>query len=343
MKILHVLNSNSYSGAENVVCQIIEMFKNDENIEMAYCSRDGQIKNVLQSKNIKFYPISGLNKNELKKVVADFKPDIIHAHDFRASIVCSGFSKKTDVISHLHNNSPWLKKFCLKSIVYGLSCKRYKKILTVSDSVFDEFIFGERFKSKLTRIGNPVNIEAIREKSNEYVYEKHYDICVCGRLTAPKNPFGMLEILNRLTVDFSAALIGDGELRDDVVKKINELKLNDKIELLGFRDNPYPIIKNCKLLLMPSAWEGFGLAAVEALALGLPVVCSNVGGLPAIVNDECGKVCEAENQYAEEIDKLLLDSEYLKKKRAAANVRAGILDNYDKYKSVLKTLYCEVK
>ena len=343
MKILHVLNSSSYSGAENVVCQIIEMFKNDENIEMAYCSRDGQIRNVLQNKNIKFYPISGLNKNELKKVVADFKPDIIHAHDFRASIACSRFSKKTDVISHLHNNSPWLKKFCLKSIVYGLSCKRYKKILTVSDSVFDEFIFGKRFKNKLTRIGNPVNIEAIREKSQEYNYEKRYDICVCGRLTAQKNPFGMLGILNRLSVDFSAAVIGDGELRKEVEEKINELKLNDKIELLGFRDNPYPIIKNCKLLLMPSAWEGFGLVAVEALALGLPVVCSNVGGLPAIVNDECGKVCEAENQYAEEIDKLLSDDEYLKKKSSAANVRAGVLDNCDKYKSVLKTLYCEVE
>ena len=48
MRVLHVLHSNQYSGAENVVCQIIEMFKNDENIEMAYCSRDGQIGKVLK-------------------------------------------------------------------------------------------------------------------------------------------------------------------------------------------------------------------------------------------------------------------------------------------------------
>lgn len=343
MKILHVLYSNKYSGAENVACQIIEMLKSDASVEMAYCSRDGQISGVLKKKGILFYPVKDLSKKELKEVVSDFKPDIIHAHDFRASIVCSKLSKKLPVISHLHNNSPWLKKFCLKSVVYGLSCRKYKKILTVSDSVFDEFIFGKYFRNKLVCIGNPINVDAIRKKSDDYLCEKHYDICFCGRLTTPKNPYLMLDVLSKLTVDFSAVIIGDGELKDDVVRKVKELQLSDKVELVGFQDNPYPIMKNCKLLLMPSVWEGFGLVAVEALALGLPVVCSNVGGLPTIVNDECGKICKAEYQYVDEINKLLSDDEYLKKKSEAANTRADALNNYDRYASALKTLYCEVE
>ena len=343
MKILHVLYSNKYSGAENVACQIIEMLKSDTSVEMAYCSRDGQISGVLQKKGILFYPVKDLSKKELKEVVSVFKPDIIHAHDFRASIVCSKLSKKLPVISHLHNNSPWLKKFCLKSVVYGLSCRKYKKILTVSDSVFDEFIFGKYFRNKLICIGNPINVDAIRKKSDDYLCEKRYDICFCGRLTTPKNPYLMLDVLSKLTVDFSAVIIGDGELKDDVVRKIEELQLSDKVELVGFQDNPYPIMKNCKLLLMPSVWEGFGLVAVEALALGLPVVCSNAGGLPTIVNDECGKICKAEYQYVDEINKLLSDDEYLKNKSEAANTRADVLNNYDRYASALKTLYCEVE
>ena len=342
MKILHVLHSNKYSGAENVVCQIIEMFKDDENCEMAYCSRDGQISKVLQDKGIIFYPIKDLSKKQLKKVVSDFDPDIIHAHDFRASIACSKFSKKISVISHLHNNSPWLKKFCLKSIVYGLSCKKYKKILTVSDSVFNEFIFGKRFISKVVCVSNPVSIKTIREKADEYIYGNHYDICFCGRLTTQKNPYLMLDILSKVAVDFSAVVIGDGELKDGIIRKLKELQLDKKVKLIGFQDNPYPIMKNCKLLLLPSLWEGFGLVAVEALALGLPVVCSNVGGLPTIVNDECGKICYAENEYVKEIDKLLSDGEYFEKKCKATIVYADMLDNYDKYKAILKTLYHEV-
>lgn len=339
MKILHVLYSNKYSGAENVVCQIIELFKNDNGVEMAYCSRSGQIKKVLQEKNIRFYPIKNLSKKELKKVVLDFKPDIIHAHDFRASVGCSKFAKKISIISHLHNNSPWLKKIGLKSIVYGWSCRKYEKILTVSNSVFDEFIFGKYFNKKLICVGNPVNIEVVRKKANELIYDKHYDICVCGRLTPPKNPFGVLNILSKLSFAFSAVIIGDGELKDRVLEKINELKLSDKVELVGFQDNPYPIMKNCKLLLMPSLWEGFGLVAVEALSLGLPVVCSNVGGLPTIVDDQCGKICHNDNEYTNELVKLLQNKEYYDDKKTNAIRRSEELNNYQEYKNLLKFIY----
>lgn len=339
MKILHVLYSNKYSGAENVACQIIEMFNNDNGVEMAYCSRDGQIRTVLQEKDIRFYPVKNLSKKELKKVISDFNPDIIHAHDFRASIACSKFAKKIAVISHLHNNSPWLKKFGLKSIIYGWSCRKYEKILTVSNSVFDEFVFGKCFKSKLICIGNPINVEVIRKKADEFVYDKHYDICVCGRLTQPKNPFGTLKILSKLSVDFSTVFIGDGELKEEVVDKIKELKLTDKVDLVGFQENPYPIMKNCKLLLMPSLWEGFGLVAVEALSLGLPVVCSNVGGLPTIVDDKCGKICNTENDYIDELEKLLQKENYYNDKKAKAICRAKELNNYKRYNNLLNSIY----
>lgn len=343
MRILHVLNSNKYSGAENVVCQIIKMFADDPGYEMAYCSRDGEIRRVVESKGMRFLPIGDLSKSEIKRIIDEYKPDIIHAHDFRASMACARFSKSTPVISHLHNNAPWLKRFGLKSIAYGSSCKKYAKILTVSNSVFDEFIFGKRFANKELCVGNPIDVQSIRAVGDVDNRELKYDVCFCGRLVEQKNPEFFVEVIAALPQTVKAIMIGDGDLKDAVNRLIKEKSLSDRIETVGFVDNPYPLIRDSKVMCMPSRWEGFGLAAVEGLALGVPVVCSGAGGLPTIVNDACGKICAAKEQYADEIAKLLLDDEYLAKKSEAATARADELDNYAEYKSLLEKVYCEVK
>ena len=89
MRVLHLLQSSRFSGAGNVVCQIIKMFENDNALTMAYCSRDGQIRSSLEEKNIKFYPINDLNVAEVKRVINEYKPNIIHAHDMRASVIAA--------------------------------------------------------------------------------------------------------------------------------------------------------------------------------------------------------------------------------------------------------------
>ena len=75
MRVLHVLSSNMFSGAENVVCQIIDMFKDE--IEMAYCSPNGDIKNSLAERNVQFIPVDKLNLKNLKKVISSLVAVII--------------------------------------------------------------------------------------------------------------------------------------------------------------------------------------------------------------------------------------------------------------------------
>lgn len=86
MKVLHLLSTNSYAGAENVACQIIEMI-NGGNIECVYCSLDGRIRETLNNKNIKFLPIKKVKEKELEETVLAEKIDLIHSHDFRATYV----------------------------------------------------------------------------------------------------------------------------------------------------------------------------------------------------------------------------------------------------------------
>lgn len=345
MKILHVLNSNKYSGAENVVCQIINMFAFDTNVEMVYCSPDGPIRENLEEYGIPFAPMTALSGSELKRVINEQKPDVIHAHDFRASMIAASASKKIPVISHLHNNCPWLKSFGIKTVAFAASCGKYSRILTVSDSVFDEFIFGKRFKDKVVVVGNPINTANVIERSEMFEEANNYDIGFLGRLTEQKNPSLLLDIIKevkRSAPDIRVAIVGDGELRADFEAKLRDLGLADCVTMYGFQKNPYPIIKKCRVLLMPSLWEGFGLASVEALTLGLPVICSGAGGLSDIVNDSCGKICKDLDEYVAEVI-AMQDNDYYARKSEQAKARARELDNYSSYKAQIREVYSKLK
>src|SRR5574344_1972542 len=112
LRVLHLLSSNKYSGAENVVCTIIKAFENE--IDMCYCSPDGPISDILKDKNIYYIPLEKFNRKSLKKVIKEYNPDIIHAHDYRASLLVTMSGVKVKIISHLHIYAPIAKNYNLK-------------------------------------------------------------------------------------------------------------------------------------------------------------------------------------------------------------------------------------
>lgn len=133
MKVLHLLVSNKFSGAENVVCQIME---NCKDYEMVYCSPIGQIEKELVKRGINYIPLDKKNVKSIKKVIQLYKPDIIHAHDFTASVLASQTGFKGKLISHIHNNPPFIKKWGLKSILYNSTIDKYDKVVLVSNSIY---------------------------------------------------------------------------------------------------------------------------------------------------------------------------------------------------------------
>jgi N-acetyl-alpha-D-glucosaminyl L-malate synthase BshA len=88
-------------------------------------------------------------------------------------------------------------------------------------------------------------------------------------------------------------LVGDGPDRSECERLVRQLNLVDKVKFLGKQDGLVEILSSSDLFLIPSQSESFGLAALEAMACGLPVVSSSVGGLPELVgHNESGFIAE---------------------------------------------------
>ena len=134
-----------------------------------------------------------------------------------------------------------------------------------------------------------------------------------GSLTREKGVEILIEALVKLRRDYpnlSLCLLGDGPLRDALERRVAEMALSDWVHFIGIVEDVRPWLKHCALLAVPSLSEGMGLAAVEAMAMGRPVVASRVGGLLEVVVDgETGRFARPgdADHLAEQVDALLRD------------------------------------
>ena len=90
---------------------------------------------------------------------------------------------------------------------------------------------------------------------------------------------------------------------------------------------------------MTSAWEGFGLVAAEALALGKPVVATPVGGIPTIVVGKEGRLCSQKGEMVDAIVSLLTSDEEYSEASRLAKIRADEIDNLDQYAKKINHYY----
>ncbi len=126
-------------------------------------------------------------------------------------------------------------------------------------------------------------------------------------------------------------LIGDGPDRSDCERLVRDLKLDKEVVFLGKQDRLEELLPLGDVFLMPSQSESFGLSALEAMACGVPVVSSSVGGLPELVkHNECGFIAEFGdiNRMAKYTIDLLTNDK--KHKKFSENARQRAVKNFDK-------------
>ena len=287
MKVMHVLNSRIYSGAEKVVCQIIKAFRGD--VEMVYCSPDSDIvRQMLSEQDVTFLPMKEMSTAELKRVIEEQKPDLIHAHDMRASFFSALCCGKIPLVSHIHNNAYDARGLSPKTVAYLLAGFKAKHILWVSNSSFEGYAFHKFFAKKSSVLYNIIDTEVIFHKKAQDENTYDYDMIYVGRLTFQKDPQRLMRLCARLKEqkpDLKVAIVGTGELEDEVKQLCRELNISENVNFLGFQSNPIKMVHDAKAMILTSRWEGTPMCALEAMALGTPVVSTPSDGMKDLIDD----------------------------------------------------------
>ncbi len=164
-----------------------------------------------------------------------------------------------------------------------------------------------------------------------------------------KNATQVVEVFHRLRQDdlpVRLLLVGDGPDRASAERRARELGVYDDIRFLGKQDPVEEILSIADVFLMPSGSETFGLAALEAMACEVPVVASDIGGLPELViNGETGFLCPLNDidAFTERTRQLLTDDELQSTMAAAALERARGTFHVDQIVPQYEALYERVR
>lgn len=341
MKILHLLCTNKFSGAENVVSEIISMA--DKDYKMIYVSPDGPIRRSLKERNVPYLNIERFNIVSIRKAIKVYKPDIIHAHDIRASIFAALSTFKIPIVSHIHCNFNTMRKLSIKSVTYRLFLHRFNRVFAVSSSTLEEYRFKNALKKRCIVLENVINKNQLVQFVNNDKCNYDFDYVFIGRLTDQKDPKRIISITSKVKEKIpkvKVGIIGDGELKNDIAQLINKKRLTDNIILCGYLNNPYRVLKQSKLLLMCSKYEGLPMTALEAMLLGTPVVSTPVDGLKTIIkNGYSGFLEHDDNCIADRIINLLKERD--KRMYISENARKTIekSNNIENYWSTLKNVY----
>jgi len=165
----------------------------------------------------------------------------------------------------------YFKRRRLKKLLDG------KRIITVSKGIEEDLLNTVHIKPKsIQTIYNPVDFALIRELAKEPNPYKNEDYIIhIGRLTPSKRHDLLLEAYAKSGITEKLLLLGDGPLKETIQLQAQELGIADRVIFAGFRTNPYAIIKDAKLSILTSDYEGLGMALIESLALHVPVLSTD--------------------------------------------------------------------
>lgn len=272
------------------------------------------------------------------------KPNIVHTAaaeaNFHGIIAAKLAGVKIIIAEEIgYPNHSTKAKFVFKWI-YSFA----NKVICVSKAVKEFLVSINEIKSsKGVVIYNPVSIPNIVERnlSNEFT------IVTVGRLEIVKNQQLLINAFSKINNPSAKLIIvGDGRERNNLQKLINDLNLNNRVFITGFVSNPEFYLSKAHLFVLPSLSEGFGIAAVEAMLLKVPCLCSNVGGIPEFINeDETGWLFNpnSENELIAKINEID-SSPYDKIQSTGINGYESVKNRFtnEKYINNLENLYQEL-
>ncbi len=296
-RVLHVVESLGIGGIERIVEMLARHHRGSFRIEVLCTSRGGPIAEALREGGTpvrvldvgSYYP-SGIA--QVARVFRTSRPDVVHGHGHFAGVLARGAALWAGVgvvVHHLHTIDTTLRRRHreLERLLGGLT----SAVICCSGAVESHARRDLRLPSALLRtIPNGIDPapEVPRARAREALGRPRSPVIGCvGGLAPHKGQAVLLRALppladrvKRGTVIF----VGDGVERDALERKARRAPAGWSVRFLGARPDARALLPAFDLAVIPSIErEGFGLAALEAMDAGIPVVASAVGGLPEIV------------------------------------------------------------
>jgi glycosyltransferase involved in cell wall biosynthesis len=351
-KILFLIKGEGIGGLEKVLFEIVErldcskyqitVMTGDYNKEV-----ERNLPHYVKYKNLFPKKFKGLDS-----ILVYLPPKLLHKifikenYDLEVSFqegyptkIISGASEKLKKICWLHNdpfyydfNLPFFKsKDKLRA-----NLEKFDEIIAVSNFILEEYQKYINLDRQIKVVYNPVDKNNILALSKEEIPDLKnngkFRICYVGRLSEEKQVEMLVDsviLLQNIYKNVELIIVGDGHKYSEIFDKINNANAQNYIKLLGYKENPYPYIRNSSLVVCCSKTESFCLVVAESIVLGVPVLSTKCGGPQEILeNGKYGVLVENnfESLY-QGIERMVLNREfYLKYK----NVIKDPINKYDK-------------
>lgn len=301
MKVLEVISSLAPTGggetfAVNLSCElssrvdlaVVVLHRNNKSFFINRLKEKGiepiilNKKGHLDSKNIK----------QLRKLILNFKPDVIHTENnaIISTYLALNKTKLKHKINVFHTMHLLPEKECNNFVLRFLYKHIFKKSNFIPVGITEQLaniskVFYKR--NNVPFVNNGSNLENF--KNNKELQKRKYDVVVVGRFSREKNHRFLLNSFKELSKthpNVKIALVGGGELFEDIKKLSSELKLDSYVEFKGVMSDPSSIVNDSKIITLGSLYEANPLTLIEGMSSGCIVVANAVGGIPEIVKDK---------------------------------------------------------
>lgn len=301
MRVLQIIDSLEVGGAEKLIIDTVPKMVT-ENLEVDVLLLNGEktsfYDNLEKENCCKIFSLGKSYYNPLyifKIIPYLSKYDIIHVHLFPVLyyVALAKFISRSKVplIFTEHNtDNKRISNSKLRKIEKWVYSK-YQKIICITPQVKEILISRLKIESKkLEIIENGIDLDAIKRQDAydksflNYTKEDKLMIMVAG-FREQKDQETVIQALNFLPSNYKLILVGDGIRRPILERLVKKLDFEDRVNFLGIRSDVYSLYKMCDVAILSSHWEGFGLAAAEAMACKIPTLASNVIGLAEVVHN----------------------------------------------------------
>jgi L-malate glycosyltransferase len=340
-KILYILPYLDKGGTETHVLELIRGF--NDKYELILLAPRGPRLPEFEKYDLRYYPFTQLNLN-LIKGLKEFKdqlmtikrlnPELIHIHAAHELILLTRFFiKDIPIIFTVHGYHGGFYKlnYKLSSFINNILAK---EVITVSKAEKKLLLNTGIKEKKLNLIYNGVSIPGTDAKNMNIATKKSKLIIgTVARLERVKGINYLIKAFKKIYKPGLHLLInGSGSEEENLKEIVRKLAIEDNVSFTGYVNNVHDYFNIMDIFVLPSLLEPFGLVCVEAMAHKLPVIASETGGIPEIVEDKISGFIVPpgdSSTLATKIETLIQDSNLRKRMGEAGYLRFKNYFNID--------------